>query len=47
MSSKQVQDEILTMFLAGQETSALALSWAVYLLAVHPNVQEEAVREVA
>ena len=35
------------MFLAGQETSALALSWAAYLLAVHPNVQEEAVREVA
>jgi cytochrome P450 len=47
MSSKQVQDEVLTMFLAGQETSALALSWAVYLLAVHPNVQEDAVREVA
>ena len=26
MSSKQVQDEVLTMFLARQETSALALS---------------------
>ena len=47
MSSQQVQDEVLTMFLAGQETSALALSWAIYLLAIHPNVQEEAAIEVA
>jgi len=47
MPSGQVLDEVLTIFLAGHETSALALSWAVYLLAKHPAIQEEAAREVA
>lgn len=47
MPHQQVEDEVLTMFLAGQETSALSLSWSVYLLASHPDIQEEAAHEVA
>ena len=45
MSDQQVHDEILTMFLAGHETSALALTWALFLLATHPEIQESAAKE--
>jgi cytochrome P450 len=48
MSLEQVRDEALTLFLAGHETTANALTWAFYLLAKHPQVrtklQEEADR---
>lgn len=46
MSDEQVHDEILTFFLAGHETAALALTWTAYLLARHPPVQENAQKEL-
>jgi len=46
MSDRQIRDEILTFFLAGHETTALSLTWAAYLLARHPDVQELAREEV-
>jgi cytochrome P450 len=45
MSDQQVHDEVLTMFLAGHETSALTLTWALFLLAKHPEIQERAAQE--
>lgn len=33
MTDKQVRDEILTLFVAGHETTANGLAWAIYLLA--------------
>jgi cytochrome P450 len=39
MSDKQLRDEILTIFLAGHETTANALSWTWYLLARHPAAE--------
>ena len=45
MSDKQVRDECLTVLLAGHETTANALSFALWLLAHHPEVQEEGHRE--
>ena len=39
MSDLQVRDEAMTIFLAGHETSANALSWCWYLLAQHPEVE--------
>ncbi|HVP50381.1 MAG TPA: cytochrome P450 [Candidatus Bathyarchaeia archaeon] len=39
MTDKQLRDEVMTMLLAGHETTALALSWAWYLLAKHPDEQ--------
>jgi cytochrome P450 len=39
MSDKQVRDEANTLFIAGHETTATALSWAFYLLARHPEVR--------
>jgi hypothetical protein len=38
--------KILTIFLAGHETAALSLTWAAYLLATHPEMQEQAAEEV-
>ncbi|MDB5081293.1 MAG: cytochrome [Chloroflexi bacterium] len=37
MSNEQVRYEILTMFLAGHETTALALMWTWYLLSQNPD----------
>ena len=33
-----VRDEVITLLLAGHETTALALSWTWYLFAQHPEV---------
>ncbi|GAB2786820.1 cytochrome P450 [Rhabdobacter roseus] len=38
MSDQQLRDEVTTIFMAGHETTANALSWALYLLAQHPDV---------
>ena len=38
MTDKQLRDEAMTLFLAGHETTAIALSWTWYLLARHPAV---------
>ncbi|HLV81306.1 MAG TPA: cytochrome P450, partial [Chthonomonadaceae bacterium] len=37
MTDKQLRDEVLTLLLAGHETTALALTWAFLLLARHPE----------
>ncbi|HET6671120.1 MAG TPA: cytochrome P450 [Pyrinomonadaceae bacterium] len=37
MSDKQLRDEVMTLFLAGHETTALTLSWAWYLTALNPD----------
>ena len=37
LTARQIRDEAVTLFVAGQETSANALSWLFYLLAQHPN----------
>jgi cytochrome P450 len=39
MTDKQVRDEAITLFSAGHETTANALSWAFYLLAQYPDVE--------
>jgi cytochrome P450 len=36
MSDREVRDELMTLFLAGHETTALALTWALHLLAKQP-----------
>ena len=41
MSDQQLRDEVITLLLAGHETTALNLSWAWYLLSQHPDVEEK------
>ena len=38
MTDRQVRDEVMTLFMAGHETTAVALSWTWYLLSQHPDV---------
>src|SRR5262249_16480827 len=45
MSDAQLRDEVMTLFLAGHETTAIALSWTCYLLAQNPAVEEKLVAE--
>ena len=40
MTDKQLRDEVMTIFLAGHETTALTLSWTWYLLGQNPAVEE-------
>jgi hypothetical protein len=44
IDARQVRDEVMTMLVAGHETSAAALTWTWHLLALHPQVAE-AVRD--
>jgi cytochrome P450 len=46
MSDRQLRDEILTVFLAGHETTANALSWTWYLLARHRDAEARLHEEV-
>ncbi|MEK7256226.1 MAG: cytochrome P450, partial [Bacteroidota bacterium] len=41
MSDRQLRDEAITLFAAGHETSANALSWTLFLLAQHPEVLQK------
>lgn len=38
MTDRQLRDEVITLLLAGHETTALALSWSWYLLSQRPEV---------
>lgn len=45
MTDEQVRDEIVTLFVAGHETTATSLAWAMVLLARHPDVLAKVVAE--
>jgi cytochrome P450 len=46
MSDLQLRDEALTIFLAGHETTANALTWSWYLLSQHPDVEARLHEEI-
>jgi cytochrome P450 len=41
MTDEQLRDEVMTFLLAGHETTALALSWALYLLSQDAGAEEK------
>ena len=41
MGDEQLRDEVMTIIMAGHETTAIALSWTFYLLGHHPHVEEK------
>jgi len=47
MTDEQLRDECRTFLLAGHETTAITLSWSLYLLANHPLVQTRLHAELA
>lgn len=42
VGDEQIRDEIMTLFIAGHETTANALTWSLYLLAQHDDVDARA-----
>jgi len=42
-----LRDEVMTLFLAGHETTANALSWTWYLLAQHPEIEARLFQELS
>ena len=47
MTAKEVRDQVVTIFMAGHETTAQALSWTFYLLSQHPDVEGKLHDELA
>jgi cytochrome P450 len=45
MSDREVRDELITLLLAGHETTASALAWAVERIIRHPDIQSRLVEE--
>ena len=46
MTAKEVRDEVVTVFMAGHETTAQALTWTWYLLSLHPSVESKLHQEL-
>ena len=46
MQDSQLIDEILTMIVAGHETTASTLNWAWYLISQHPEVEQRLSNEL-
>jgi cytochrome P450 len=46
MSDEQLRDEVMTLVLAGHETTSNALAWTIYLLTQNPTIAEKVAEEV-
>jgi cytochrome P450 len=46
MTDQQLRDEVMTIFLAGHETTANALTWTFYLLSEHPTIERKLQQEL-
>jgi cytochrome P450 len=46
MTDSQLRDEVMTIFLAGHETTANALTWTFYLLSEYPSVEAKLYEEL-
>lgn len=46
MDNRQLRDEVMTIFVAGHETTANALSWTLYLLSTHPEERKKCIEEL-
>ena len=46
MSDAQLKDELITLLVAGHESTAISLAWAFYWLIQHPQVKEKLLQEI-
>jgi cytochrome P450 len=46
LSPKEVRDQLVTLYLAGHDTTSHALSWTFYLLSQNPDAQQQLEREL-
>jgi cytochrome P450 len=47
MSDRQIRDELVTLFIAGNETTALTMTWLLYLLDKNPEAEAKVRAEAA
>jgi cytochrome P450 len=47
ISDQEMRDELITILVAGYDTTATALSWTLYLLSLHPDALRRVQAEVA
>src|SRR5260221_11129128 len=47
IADEQIRNEVLTIFLAGHDTTAAVLTWVWYLLATHPAIESNLHEELA
>jgi cytochrome P450 len=46
MTDEQLRDEVMTIFVAGHETTANAMAWLLYLLSQYPAIEEQLLAEI-
>ncbi len=46
MTDEQLRDEVMTIFVAGHETTANAMAWLLYLVSQHPGVEATLIEEI-
>ncbi len=46
LSTREQRDNLIGFFIAGHETTALTLTWALYLIGNHPEIEKRIVEEV-
>jgi len=46
MTDKELLDELMTLIIAGHETSAITLNWTWYFISQHPEVEQKVHQEV-
>lgn len=46
MTNEQLRDEVMTMFVAGHETTANAMCWLLHLVSTHPEIEAKLLAEI-
>jgi cytochrome P450 len=46
LTNEELLDEVMTLFVAGHDTTAVVLNWAFYFIAKHPEVQQKILKEI-
>lgn len=46
LTEKEIRDQLMTLFLAGHETTSHALTWTLYLLSQNPAARESIIEEI-
>ena len=47
LTDTELRDEVMTLLVAGHETTAVSLTWTWYLLSLHPEVEARLASEIA
>ena len=46
LTNEELLDEVMTLFTAGHDTTAVVLTWAFYLIGRHPEAEEKILAEI-